>query len=246
MTASDRPYPSVWAHPRRPGRSTLTREQIVTEAIALLDAEGIEALSMRKLAGRLNAGATSLYWHVANRDELVELVIDHVYGELELPDADIGDWREGVRTFARSIRATGRRHTWLASVIDHLAAAHLGPNASRFTERMLGVLATTGLPLAECERALSAVSAYVTGVTVTEAGWSNWLARRGQTAEEWMAAGRAVADRTTEGYERLQEVIEGYAGIDVDAAMDADFHYGLDCLLDGIAGRLPSRSDASG
>jgi AcrR family transcriptional regulator len=239
MTASDRPYPSVWAQPRRPGRSTLTREQIVAEAIALLDAEGIEALSMRKLAGRLNAGATSLYWHVANRDELIELVIDHVYGELELPAADIGDWREGVRIFAHSIRATGRRHSWLASVIDHLAAAHLGPNASRFSDRMLGVLQSSGLPLAECERALGAVSAYVTGVTISEAGWSNWLARRGQTAEEWMTAGKAVAEQTTEGYERLQAVIDGYAGIDVDAAMDTDFEYGLDCLLDGIATRLP-------
>jgi AcrR family transcriptional regulator len=246
MPASDQQYASVWAKPRRPGRSTLTREQIVSEAMALLDGEGIDALSMRRLATRLGSGATSLYWHVANRDELIELVIDEVHGELELPPAGMDDWQEAMRIYARSLRSTAVRHRWLASVVDHLAAAHLGPKSSQAAEQVLAVLEEAGFPLRECERINGAVASYVLGVAVAEAGWANWLARRGQTAEEWVAASQQAAVETTVGLDRLQRVIEGYAGIEVQQAMDDDFHYGLDCLLDGIAARLPSPADASG
>jgi AcrR family transcriptional regulator len=242
MAASDRSFPSVWARPRRKERSSLTREQIVTQAIQLLDTEGSDALSMRRLAARLEAGATSLYWHVANRDELIELVIDEVYGELEVPDPDnpddAADWRAATRRFAHSMRATTVRHPWLVSVLEHLVAAYLGPNLTRGTEQMLGLFEAAGFELAEAERALNTLSAYVLGMAISEAAWHSWLARHGQTPEDWAADAMRVADEATEGYERLRQVVALYEGADPLKAVDEDFDYGLDRVLDGLQARL--------
>src|SRR6478672_5502572 len=91
------PLTSVWTRPQRRQKEQLTRERIVAEAIRLLDEEGLEALSMRSLGQRLGAGATSLYRHVASKDELIELVADEVYGEMEVPTiSDPAEWRQAV------------------------------------------------------------------------------------------------------------------------------------------------------
>jgi AcrR family transcriptional regulator len=245
MPAKQRPYPSVWARPPRKERSTLTREQIVTQAFQLLDGEGIGALSMRKLAARLGSGTTSLYWHVANRDELIELVIDEVYGELEVPDAgqvrSVDDWREAIRAFARSMRAIAQRHPWLVAVLDHLVSAYLGPNVTRMTEQVLALFEAAGFELRDAERAMSTLSSYVIGIATGEAAWHNWLARQGQTEQDWIEASKRVAERTTAGYERMQKVLAQYEGVDVRKAMDEDFEFGLDVLLAGLEARLTTR-----
>ncbi|MFC1433320.1 TetR/AcrR family transcriptional regulator [Streptacidiphilus sp. N1-3] len=98
---SPNPIPSVWTRQQRePDQPALSRTAIVREAIAMLDAEGIEALSMRKLGSRLNAGATSLYRHVATKDELMELAVDEVFAEITVPPADSApeDGRDGSPT----------------------------------------------------------------------------------------------------------------------------------------------------
>lgn len=111
MAAETNPIPSVWARRQRePDQPALSRAAIVREAITMLDAEGIEALSMRKLATRLNAGATSLYRHVATKDELMELAVDEVFGEITLPPADSPDWRAAATEAAGAFRATALRH----------------------------------------------------------------------------------------------------------------------------------------
>jgi AcrR family transcriptional regulator len=236
MPDSDRSYPSVWARPRRKERTTLTREQIVAEALRLLDTEGIEALSMRRLASSLGVGATSLYWHVTNRDELIELIIDEVFGELDVPDPASGeDWRTATREFAESLRAIVLRHRWLVSVLDYLVAAYLGPNFSNATERMLIVLEAGGFPLADADRALNTVSAFVIGSAMSEAAWHNWLQRRGQTEQDWMDNAMQVAEETTEGLDRMRSLVDNYRTVDPREALDADFTYGLDRVLDGLA-----------
>lgn len=98
MPANNSPIPSEWARRRQQREQpALSQDRIVSEAIRLLDDKGIEALSMRSLGTRLGAGATSLYRHVANKDELIELVVDEVYGEMQVPDADDpAAWRAAV------------------------------------------------------------------------------------------------------------------------------------------------------
>jgi len=243
MPASDRAYPSVWAKPRRKERSTLTREQIVRQALELLDTEGIDALSMRKLAARLEAGTTSLYWHVANRDELIELVVDEIYGELEAPEegAFSADWQDDVRRYAHSVRASVLRHPWVVAVLDHLVAGYPGPNAQALAERMLGVFAGAGFDIAEAERAFGTLSSFLIGTAMAEAAWTNWLARRGQTVEEWTAESMRAAADTPEEHERLHAVLANYEGKDAQQSVDEDFTYGLDRVLDGLQARLDAR-----
>lgn len=240
MAASDREYPSVWARPARKERSTtLSRDQIVRQALELLDSEGIEALSMRKLAARLESGTTSLYWHVANRDELLELVVNEIYGELDAPDPAEGvDWRTATRRFALSLRSSALRHRWTIAVLEHLVAAYPGPNLNAAVERMLGVLESASFDLPEAERALGAVSAYVTGMAMGEVALHNRLARNGQTMEEWLAEAVQMAADDTQDHERLDVIVAGYAGQDPLKVIEDDFDYGLDLLLAGLASRL--------
>ena len=246
MPSSERAYPSVWVRPRRQPRSSLTREQIVAEALRLLDSEGLEALTMRKLAAGLGVGATSLYWHVANRDELIELVIDQIYGELDLPDgADGGadDWREEARRLAHSIRSTILRHSWAVSMLDRLVGAtFLGPNLAAATERMLALFEGAGFELREAERALNTFTSYVFGVAMAEAAWHNWLVRQGKSAKEWLDESWQAVEEASEGMERLRAVVASYERTDPEKASHEDFEYGLERVLDGLQARLDAPS----
>ena len=239
MPASEPSYPSVWLRPRREPRSALTRDRIVAEALRLLDAEGAEALSMRKLAAALGVGTTSLYWHVANRDELIELVVNEINAEVDVPGAgEVHDWREATRRYARSVRSGIVRHRWVVSELAHLVAAVPGPNLSRTTERMLAVFEAAGFQLAEAERALNTVSAYVAGIALSEAALRGMLARQGQTPQEWLDEMMRSSGDVTEGHERLRTLTDGYAGLDPEQTMDEEFEYGLERVLDGLQARL--------
>jgi AcrR family transcriptional regulator len=230
---------TVWDRPPRKERSTLTVDQILQAAVALLDEEGIEALSMRKLAARLGVGATSLYWHVKNRDELVVLIIDAVHGEIAMPDDDPAqDWREVVSTVARDVRSTMVRHPWLVSVLDQIVAANLGPNVSRLSERLLAVFERAGFELWEAEKALKTVMPYVTAVAMMEAAFHTWLARHGTTEAAWLEEANRSAKEITQEHPRLRELTAAYRGADVQASMDEDFEYGLARVLDGLQARL--------
>jgi AcrR family transcriptional regulator len=194
---------------------------------------------MRKLAAALGVGATSLYWHVANRDELIELVVNEVCGELDVPgDGEVQDWRAATRRFARSTRSAIVRHRWVVAELGHLVAAYPGPNLRRAVERMLAVYEAAGFPLLEAERVLNTVSAYVTGIALSEAAVHGLLARQGQSVQEWLEATVRTAEQVPEEYERLQATMTSYAGKDPEQAMDDDFEYGLDLVLDGVQARL--------
>ena len=148
MPENKSPIPSVWARRRQQREQpALSQDRIVSEAIRLLDDKGIDALSMRSLGTRLGAGATSLYRHVANKDELIELVVDEVYGEMQVPDADDpAAWRAAVARCAHSLRSMVLRHPWVASVLGQVGLAELGPNLMQQSERMLALFQTAGSP----------------------------------------------------------------------------------------------------
>ncbi|MGW6526915.1 TetR/AcrR family transcriptional regulator [Streptomyces venezuelae] len=228
MPAEQKPeIASVWTRPRRQ-REQLSREQIVAEAVRLLDADGLEALSMRKLGTRLDAGATSLYRHVANKDELIELVVDEVYGELSVPIATgAAQWRDAAADSARSLRAMILRHPWVASVLGQVGLVHLGPNVTKMSERMAAVYRTAGFPAAETELALSTVISYVIGMATSEAAYLSLIARSGTTEREFA------------------ERLKGDGGSDARAddpgqVREETFDYGLQRVLDGLQARLTS------
>jgi AcrR family transcriptional regulator len=238
MAAKGNPIPSVWARQRRePDQPALSRAAIVREAIVMLDADGIEALSMRKLGARLNAGATSLYRHVATKDELMELAVDEVFSEITVPAAGGPDWRAAVTEAAQSFRATALRHRWLASVLGQAGLAYLGPNLMSYSERIAALFVAAGFP--EPERAIETVLSYVIGVSTTEAAWLTTVSRSGETEAAFIARLLPAAEQAAAGYEHLADAHTPRETLDPVEIRDGKFRYGLDVVLDGLALRMP-------
>ncbi|MDX3537464.1 TetR/AcrR family transcriptional regulator [Streptomyces sp. MB09-01] len=234
------PVPSVWTRPRRKEQPpALSRDQIVTAAVRLLDAEGIEALSMRKLGTGMGAAATSLYRHVANKDELIELVVDEVYGELEVPEiTDPGAWREALARSGHSLRDMVLRHPWVASVLGQVGLAYLGPNLMRLSERMLRLARAAGFPPAEAELAMKAVISYVIGATTSEASYLSLLARSGKSEAEWLESLLPAAQEALEEHPLTHDHAAAKRGIDPARMREENFDYGLQRVLDGLEARL--------
>jgi AcrR family transcriptional regulator len=147
-SAADAVPPPPWQR-RAPARNAarrppITREAIVDAALALIDRDGVDALSMRRLADELGTGPASLYWHVGNKEELLDLVFDRAVGEIEPPEPDPERWREQTKEFARRMRAVLQRHRDLIRI--SLGRFPMGPNGLRLTESLLAVMRASGLP----------------------------------------------------------------------------------------------------
>ncbi|MGW4132154.1 TetR/AcrR family transcriptional regulator [Amycolatopsis japonica] len=242
MSVDEQPIQSVWTRPRRKrDQPALSQAQIVAEAVRLLDVEGVDALSMRRLGTALNAGATSLYRHVANRDELIELVVDEVYGEITVPDGDDDParWREAAVVGAESVRAMILRHPWVASLLGSVGLSYLGPNVMRLNERLLGVFVSAGFPGDEANQAISAVISYVIGMGTTEAAWLTTVAKSGQGEREWAERLRPAVEEAAREHPHQREMLaRGEVEADPVRLRDEKFRYGLDRMLDGLETRL--------
>jgi AcrR family transcriptional regulator len=238
-------------HGRKPSRRVrgLSRGEIVRAAIKVADAEGAEAISMRRIARELNAGAMSLYWHVASKDELLDLMQDAVEGEQQMPEPT-GDWRTDLRAMALAQRAALHRHQWLMDFIG--GRPPLGPNTLRNMDRALAAIDTLGLGTETALNVLSAIGTYVVGAVLREFRESK-VQQRDEEVLARMTAGEAL-EILTSHVERLRatgrfpfflRVFD--EGIDPDAeeTRDARFEFGLDCVLDGIAARLLPGARAS-
>ncbi|QIQ03947.1 TetR/AcrR family transcriptional regulator [Streptomyces liangshanensis] len=243
MPPEKQEFPSVWTRPPRARREqpALSRGQIVAAAMELLDADGIDALSMRKLGTRLSAGATSMYSHVANKDELVELVVDEVYGEIEVPAGHAADWRAAAGGCAHSLRSAFLRHPWIVSVLGEVGVAHLGPNMMRLSEGLLTVFEEAGFSLEGADLAVNTLTAYVVGVATTEAAWLTTLARSGQSEQEWAERLLPAAERAVQDHPRLRRLYAAQRDQDTGGTRDTNFDRGLACVLDGLESRLGGR-----
>lgn len=233
--AAKNPIPSVWARQQaEPDQPALSRAAIVRAAIVMLDADGVEALSMRKLGARLNAGATSLYRHVATKDELMELAVDEVFAEITVPPADSPDWRAAATQAARSFRATALRHRWLSSVLGQAGLAYLGPNLMSVSDRLAALFTAAGHP--EPGGAIDTVLSYVIGMSTTEAAWLTAVARSGETEEVFITRLLPAAQRAAADYEHLADPHAAVA--DPADLRNSKFAYGLEVVLDGLALRI--------
>ncbi|GAA3042239.1 TetR/AcrR family transcriptional regulator C-terminal domain-containing protein [Kitasatospora albolonga] len=239
MAAKAAPVASVWAREQRePDQPGLSRAGIVREAIAMLDAEGVEALSMRKLGARLNAGATSLYRHVATKDELMELAVDEVAAEISVPPPGGADWRADVTAAARSFRDASLRHPWLSSQLGQAGLAYLGPNLMAYSEKLAALVTVVGFE--EPSRAIDVVFAYVIGMTTTESAWLATIARSGETEAEFIANRMPAALVAASDHAHLTAAY-GTVAPDPVAIREDKFTDGLEIILDGLEGRLNAR-----
>ncbi|GGN17196.1 AcrR family transcriptional regulator [Actinoplanes campanulatus] len=227
---------SVWTRPARPrtGQPTLSREQIVRAAIELLDAEGAAGLSMRRLGARLGSGATSLYWHVANKDDLLELAVDQVMGEIYVPEPGDTPWRVGVSVMADGMRAMLLRHTWVIGLLG--VRPTIGPNVMRMGNRSVALLLAAGFTGPALSHVHSLITAHVIGAATTEAAVAAAVQRAGQSAAEIREQLEPFMEKTAGDYPDYARWRQesGVTEMDPDQVWDQSFAFGLERILDGL------------
>jgi AcrR family transcriptional regulator len=140
------------------GRVPLSRERVLRGAVAVADAAGIGALTMRSLATELGVKPMSLYHYVACKDEILDGIVDLVFSEIELPAAD-GDWRSQMRRRAVSARRALRRHPWAIGLME--SRANPGPATLRHHDATLGTLRTAGFSVAMTAHAYALLDSYI-------------------------------------------------------------------------------------
>ncbi|AQS68772.1 TetR/AcrR family transcriptional regulator [Streptomyces pactum] len=237
------PRASVWlaGEDRRGGRrggqpSGLDRERITEVTVRLLDAEGLAGFSMRRLAAELDVTAMSVYWYVDTKDELLELALDAVYGELRRPGPDTGDdWRGQLRTLARENRRLLVRHPWLSRLTG--AYLNIGPHSLAFSRDVQGVMRRSGLPTHRLTGAISAVFQFVYGYGTVEGHFLARAADSGLNVDDYFQASMsAVAESpdTADVIRESREIMSARGGDTVGEMLDRDFEFALDLLVAGI------------
>ncbi|KAA2254322.1 TetR/AcrR family transcriptional regulator [Solihabitans fulvus] len=220
---------SIWlATPKPAGQQHpgLSRELIVRTAIEVLDANGLAALSMRKLAAQLDAAPMSLYWHVPTKSALLELAMDSALGEIG-PPAD-GEWTDQVRALSREFLDVTRRHTWLSHLLGRYP--NFGPNALTYSDNLLAVL-RKGLPDDVIGGALGLLFSFMLGVAAGESQW----------AEDNRGHEPGLAELAETWRPRIAEMVADYPNVakhvaDTEGSGNDDtFEFGIDRILLGLA-----------
>ncbi len=216
--------------PRGP-RPALNRNAITRAAVALADEEGLDAVSMRRIAIRLGAGAMSLYWYVQSKEDLYELMFDEVIGEIPIPEAASGDWRADLAGIARASHDVLRRHSW--AVLLGIQPG-LGPKTRAWGRATLRVFSGHELGLATQINIMAAVNNYIFGFVHREVAWEQLRQRSGRTSADWAKRLEEYARDAAADDPRLGEE----AAVRLELHGEASFEFGLTCLLDGIAAQL--------
>ncbi len=247
----------LWGSHTRPGRSGLTVGAIVTAAIEVADADGMDALSMRRVAERLGVGAMSLYTHVPGRTDLVALMIDtalgSLYADVDEPSravatavtapAKTAGWRAALELIAERNWELYGKHPWLLDVLDSRPV--LGPHTTLKYEAELRPLDGLGLTDVEMDSALTLVLTHVTGTARALAGVARARTESGMTDAEWWLAHAPVL---TTLVDPTMFPVAGRVGSasseQYNAAGDPvhAFTFGLDRILDGVATLIATRA----
>jgi AcrR family transcriptional regulator len=217
-------------------RASLSKELVLQTAVALAARDGIESLTMRKLADELGAGAMSLYHYVPNKEELIDGMVDIVFSEIELPSTDV-DWKTALRRRAISTREVLNRHRWAVGLMESRATP--GPSSFALHDAVLGCLREGGFSIETTIQAYSVLDAYIYGFALqektvpfddAEGGAAVAQAQARKFAEE---AAEQQSAALAEEFPYLAEVVAGHvAKVGYDFA--AAFEYGLDLILDAL------------
>ena len=218
-------------HKRSPGRPKIPLERIIEAAIEIIEAEGIDALSMRAVADRLNSGTATLYRHFSGRTELIGHVVDKILSEVspDWADGAPGDWQSIVASSARSMYEVLTRHKGFAALIAESIPE--GPNAMDRRERLVGLLLANGFSAEVASRAFATIARFVLGFAIqvgeqgspaTETSRPSSLYRHGVDSRKYPAL-HAVAGHLPIG-------------------LDDEFEFGLQLILSGLS-RLLIRRD---
>lgn len=223
---------------RSPRPQPLSIDRIVHAAMELADREGLEAITIRRLAAAVHASPMALYRYVASKDDVFELLVDAAYAEMVLPEHVRGQWRQDLRAAAIAIRATVNKHPWLPSLLA--AGPSIGPHALLHSEFCLAALDGLGLDITTMMSIAGMVTGFSVSFAASESAETELNQRSGTSEEDRRAAAGPYIEREVLASGRFpflaRWVMEG-----LDSDSDELFDLGLDCVMDGIEARLMRR-----
>jgi AcrR family transcriptional regulator len=234
------PWQRVPPRRQRRRREPLTREAIVAVALEILDIPGegggLASLTMRRVADELETGVGALYRHIGSKDGLLDLLFDHVIGEIadEIPDADPDHWRQQLKDVARAMRSGILRHRDI--VLISIGRIPLGPNALRFSDRTLAILRAGQVPDQLAVLAHHLLIAAVNGFTLDESDGPAPPANQPPPEQAAAQSRDYLAALPAERFPNLVPVAEHFAISDADQR----FNLLLDLFVDGLAQRAPA------
>lgn len=228
---------------RRGPKPKLDPDQVVRSAIRLADREGLEAVSMRRVADELGVSAMSLYGYVPSKAELLDVMVDRVYGEPPASNATARGWRDGLAAIARRGWALHLAHPWLLRVARSRPV--LGPNLTAWYDRELRAIDGLGLTDVEMDLVVSLVEDYVDGAVRGAVDAAQAHARTGMTDLQWWEAYGPLLGEVVDP-ERYPTAVRvgSAAGAEYGAVHDParSFEFGLERVLDGIDAFIRTRS----
>jgi AcrR family transcriptional regulator len=229
--------------PTRGPKPGLTVDGIVEAAIEVADAEGLKALSMRRVAEQLGVGTMSLYRYVPAKAELLDLMLDAVDGELRRPEASMEGWRSKLEFFARQSWAGYHRHPWVLHIGGMDARPPLGPNVLASFEAMLEAVAGIGLTGSEMVAVIKLVQGYVQGAARSAVEAIQVVEDSGVTEEEWWSERSQLWEEIfdVDSFPTMTAVWES-GGF---AEPEDDFEFGLHRVLDGVETLVDERQRES-
>jgi len=203
----------------------LTKTRVLQAAVDLADSEGLDALTMRRLGAKLGVEAMSLYKHVANKDEILDGIVELVVGGIEIPSGE-ADWKEAMRRRATSAREVLSRHSWAIGLLE--ARGSTGAAGQRYLDAILGNLRSAGFSIQNAAHAFWLLDSYVYGHVIQE------TSLRFSTPEEMTDSTRSDPEQiTTNEYPHLVE-LEEHALTSDEFSLDSEFEFGLELILDAL------------
>lgn len=226
--------PPWWRAPRATGRRTvpLSREAIIDAALAILDREGVDALTIRRLAQELGTGAASLYWHIGGKEELGELVYDRIMGEIDLPEADPARWEDQLKEVARQAYRAMLSHN--DAVRLSIGRPPTGPHTLGIVEWMLALMRSAGVPDQPAAYFGNILGRFL-DASVLEA--SGQIPRRADTNDQ--AAAETMRDYWAGLPPGRFPNLTALATTTFTVDADELFEFGLDLLVRGLAAHRP-------
>jgi len=222
---------AVRASRDREPRDTLNRERVLRAAVELADEHGIDAFTMRKLAGKLGVEGAALYYHVASKGELLDAMTDLVAAEIEVP-SESPDWKDAMRRRAVSARDVFARHPWASAIMD--SREHSGPAQLAYADRVLGTLLTAGFTPRAAANAFLILDTYISGFQRQQSSLA-----LPEGVETFDVAEDLLAELTPDAYPSLLTIAADFAVNPHDEV--AVFDFGLDLILDGLQRTLDSQ-----
>jgi AcrR family transcriptional regulator len=229
--------------PSRGPKPSLSVDRIVAAAIDLADAEGLGALSMRKVAEGLGVGTMSLYTYVPAKAELVDLMLDTVLGETDRPEPPTGGWRARLGRIAAENWALYLRHPWILQMAT--SRPPLGPNVTAKYDYELRAVDGIGLTDVEMDSVLSLVLGHVEGAARRAVEADQVVRSTGQTDEQWWSVNAPLLEKVFDGSRfEVAARVGAAAGEEYGAASDPRhaYEFGLERVLDGIEVLVRSRA----